>query len=99
MASIDTANSAPAAWISAGKENFRKGREERRQQKGDPMPWQASDAKRFDKAATGKRGRQWSAVANSALGRGASEKSAIMQASGVVKRQKGRAFGRGSTKR
>lgn len=52
-----------------------------------PMPWTPADAtSKTKKADTPKRRRQWSAVANSALERGASDKSAIMQANAVVGR-------------
>lgn len=50
------------------------------------MPWQSTDAKRHTKkAASPKKQRQWSAVANATLARGASEGSAIRQANAVVK--------------
>ncbi len=53
------------------------------------MPWQASDASsKTKKAKSPKAKRQWRDVANSALARGASDKSAIMQANAVVKRRK-----------
>lgn len=53
------------------------------------MPWTSKDSKRHTKkAATPKKQRQWSEVANSALERGASEGSAIRQASAVVGRKK-----------
>lgn len=56
------------------------------------MPWQPSSALRFTKRAkSAKSGRQWSAIANSAIKRGDSESSAIRQASGVIKRQTQRA--------
>lgn len=49
------------------------------------MPWDPRDAKRHTKKAnTGKKGRQWSDVANSALKRGQGEGSAIRQANAVV---------------
>jgi uncharacterized protein YdaT len=49
------------------------------------MPWKTKDAVGFTKKAkTDKKKRQWKAVANSVLKKGGSEKSAIMQASGVV---------------
>jgi hypothetical protein len=52
------------------------------------MPWQAPDATRHTKKAnTPKRKRQWAAIANSALERSESDKSAIMQANGVLKRE------------
>ena len=50
------------------------------------MPWSASDVNRHNKGLSPKQKRQWVAVANSALGRGASEGSAIRQASAVVKK-------------
>lgn len=53
------------------------------------MPWSESDAsKKTHKADTPKRRRQWSAIANGALERGASDKSAIMQANGVLKKER-----------
>lgn len=52
-------------------------------------------AQRFTKKAnTPKKKRQWKHVYESALARGASEESAIAQASGVVKRNKGRRGGK-----
>lgn len=49
------------------------------------MPWNASDAKgKTKKANTAKKQRQWAAVADSALSRGASDGSAIRQANGVI---------------
>ena len=60
------------------------------------MPWKASDAKRFTKAAdTAKKQRQWVAVANSALSRCLAdggkqetcESSAIKQANSVVAKE------------
>lgn len=49
------------------------------------MPWDPGDAKRHTKKATpGKKSRQWSDVADSALKRGQSEGSAIRQANAVV---------------
>ena len=51
------------------------------------MPWTAGDAQaKTHKASTPKKRRQWSAVANSVLARGASEGSAIRQANAVVAR-------------
>ena len=53
------------------------------------MPWKPSEAKGKTKAAkTPKEKRQWSHVANAALKRGASEESAIRQASATVKKGK-----------
>lgn len=53
------------------------------------MPWTPKDATRHTKKATSDISkRQWSAVADSALSRGASEGSAIRQANAVVKRRK-----------
>lgn len=50
------------------------------------MPWTPADAKRHThKASSPTAQRQWAHVADSALERGASEKSAIMQANGVVR--------------
>jgi len=52
------------------------------------MPWKPPDAKRKTAAAsTPKAKRQWAHVANAALGRGASEGSAVKQANAVVKRR------------
>jgi uncharacterized membrane protein (DUF4010 family) len=49
------------------------------------MPWTSEDAHRHThKANSPKAQRQWAHIADSALSRGASEKSAIMQANGVV---------------
>lgn len=49
------------------------------------MPWTADDSYgKTHKANTPKRKRMWAHVADSVLERGGSEKSAIMQASGVV---------------
>lgn len=53
------------------------------------MPWSSSDAKSHTKKAASKKSkRQWAAVANSALARGASEGSAIRQANAVIKKRK-----------
>ena len=50
------------------------------------MPWMTKDATKFTKKAkSSKKKKQWKAIANSVLKRGGSEKSAIMQASGVIK--------------
>lgn len=58
------------------------------------MPWDSEDATRHTKSArSGKDKRQWSHVANAALARGASDRSAIRQANAVVgraARRKGR---------
>lgn len=52
------------------------------------MPWSSSDSKSKTKlASTPKAQREWKDIANSALSRGASDKSAIMQASGVLKKR------------
>ena len=49
------------------------------------MPWESKDAPSHTKEAdTAKKKRQWSHVANAALGKGASESSAIKQANAVV---------------
>lgn len=49
------------------------------------MPWKNKDATRFTKKAkSAKSKRQWKDIANSVLKRGGSEKSAVMQASGVI---------------
>jgi hypothetical protein len=53
------------------------------------MPWKSSDAKSYTKKAnTPTKAKQWSAVANDALKRGASEGSAIRQANAVVGRSR-----------
>lgn len=53
------------------------------------MPYSPADAKRFTKKANSPRKqRQWSHVYESARERGASEGSAIQQASGVVKKRR-----------
>ena len=50
------------------------------------MPWTPKDAKRHDKkAASGKKSRQWSDVANSVLKRTGDEGLAVREANGVVK--------------
>jgi uncharacterized protein YdaT len=50
------------------------------------MPWTQKDAaKKTKRASTPRKARQWEEVANSLLAKGASEGSAIRQASGVVK--------------
>jgi len=49
------------------------------------MPWKNKDATRFTKKAkSAKKKKQWKDIANSVLKRGGSEKSAVMQASGVI---------------
>ena len=53
------------------------------------MPWTAKDAKRHTKkAATPKKKRQWSKVANSMLASGKSEGSAVRAANAAVKKSK-----------
>jgi hypothetical protein len=54
------------------------------------MPWTPEDgpARHTKKANTPKKRRQWSAIANGALERGDSEQSAIMQANGVLKKER-----------
>ena len=53
------------------------------------MPWSTSDVSGKTKKATSpKAKRQWTDVANSALARGESEKTAIMEANGVAKKRK-----------
>lgn len=53
------------------------------------MPWDPSDARdKTNKANTPQAQAQWAAVANSALAGGASEGSAIRQASGVIAKRK-----------
>jgi hypothetical protein len=52
------------------------------------MPWKPKDAKRFTKKAkTPKQKRMWSQIADKLLASGASEESAIRQASAVVKKR------------
>lgn len=52
------------------------------------MPWSASDAQnKTKKANTPARRRQWSKIANNALSHGESEKTAIMEANGVLARE------------
>lgn len=54
------------------------------------MPWTPKDAARHDKkAASGKKSRQWSDVANSVLKRTGDEGMAVREANGVVKRSGG----------
>jgi uncharacterized protein YdaT len=49
------------------------------------MPWKSKDAQRHThKANTPKRRRQWAHVANSALRRGLSERSAIRMADAAI---------------
>lgn len=51
------------------------------------MPWQTKDVKKFTKKAkSAKKKRQWKDIANSVLKKGGSEKSAVMQASGVIRK-------------
>lgn len=58
------------------------------------MPWTSKDAHRHThKASSPVAQRQWEHVANSALAHGASEKSAIMQANGVVAKRHASAGG------
>ena len=53
------------------------------------MPWSTSDVSGKTKKATSpKAKRQWTDVANSALARGESEKTAIMEANGVAKKRR-----------
>ena len=51
------------------------------------MPWDASDAKRFTKKASGNKGgsSQWAAVANKTLKSTGDDGTAIKTANGVVK--------------
>lgn len=51
------------------------------------MPWTAEDAKRHNKKATGKKGRQWADIADSELASGKDEGTAIKIANGVLKRE------------
>lgn len=52
------------------------------------MPWTSKDAGRHTKKAKSpKAKRQWSAVANSMLGRGKSEGAAVRAANAVVKKR------------
>jgi len=51
------------------------------------MPWKKTDSTKFTKKAkSAKSKRQWKDIANSVLKRGGSEKSAVMQASGVIRK-------------
>lgn len=53
------------------------------------MPWKPTDAARHTKKVKSpKAKKQWSAVANSMLGGGASEGTAIAAANGVIKKRK-----------
>lgn len=53
------------------------------------MPWEPKDAERhIRKARSAKAKRQWSEIADNALGRGESEGAAIRQANAVVGRRK-----------
>ena len=53
------------------------------------MPWSTSDVSGKTKKATSpKAKRQWTHVANDALARGESEKTAIMEANGVAKKRR-----------
>jgi uncharacterized protein YdaT len=52
------------------------------------MPWKDSDVSaKTKRAKTPKAKAQWVAIANSMLAHGASEKKAIMTASGVIKKR------------
>jgi hypothetical protein len=63
------------------------------------MPWSTGDVGGKTKKATSPTAkRQWVHVANSALARGESEKTAIMEANGVAKRRRSHAeilYGKG----
>jgi hypothetical protein len=48
-------------------------------------PWEASDAQRHTKKATGKKASQWSKVANSVLKETGDEARAVRTANGVIK--------------
>jgi uncharacterized protein YdaT len=51
------------------------------------VPWTAKDASgKTKKASTPKRKRQWKDIANNLLAHGKSEKQAIVEANGVLKR-------------
>lgn len=53
------------------------------------MPWNVKDATSFTKKAKSPKAKsQWKHVANSMLGNGASEGTAIKAANGVVKKRK-----------
>lgn len=52
------------------------------------MPWTAAQAKTKDKKATGKKGRQWSKIADKVLAKTGDEGLAIREASGAVKKAK-----------
>ena len=55
------------------------------------MPWTPDDVEqKTKKATTAKDKRQWTHIANGALARGESDKTAIMEANGVIKREKTR---------
>lgn len=55
------------------------------------MPWTPDDVEHKTKKATSaKEKRQWTHIANSALQRGESDKTAIMEANGVIAREKSR---------
>lgn len=51
------------------------------------MPWEAKDAKKHNKNATGKKARQWAHVADGELASGKDEGTAIKIANGVLKRE------------
>lgn len=54
------------------------------------MPWSAADAEKHTHLAdTAKRRRQWMHVANEAKRRGLSDKAAIMEANGVLRKSHG----------
>jgi hypothetical protein len=54
------------------------------------VPWTPKDAVGHDVKATGKKAKQWSAVANAVLQRTGSDAEAVKQANGVIKAQYGR---------
>ena len=52
------------------------------------MPWKKNQATKYNKSATGKKGKQWAAVANAVLQKTGDEGRAIQIASGVIKKGK-----------
>ena len=52
------------------------------------MPWKKNQATKYNNSATGKKGKQWAAVANAVLQKTGDEGRAIQIASGVIKKGK-----------
>lgn len=52
------------------------------------MPWTPDQAIKHNKKATGKAGKQWSAVANSVLSKTGNDARAIKEANAVIARRK-----------